>query len=74
MRAIVLTQSHPDHTGGWSVFADPGVMTIAHERMPETIAERRRIAPYLSRRSTARLFDRRALQSEPQLEGAVPLS
>jgi alkyl sulfatase BDS1-like metallo-beta-lactamase superfamily hydrolase len=29
VRAIVFTQSHADHIGGWSAFAGPGVETIA---------------------------------------------
>jgi alkyl sulfatase BDS1-like metallo-beta-lactamase superfamily hydrolase len=65
VRVIVLTQSHPDHIGGWSAFARPGVETIAHERAPQTLAERRAIAPYLNRRSTAKLFERRHVDGEP---------
>jgi alkyl sulfatase BDS1-like metallo-beta-lactamase superfamily hydrolase len=66
VRTIVLTQSHGDHVGGWSEFGGPGVETIAHERLPETIEERRRIAPYLNSRITAPLFDRRQVESEPE--------
>jgi alkyl sulfatase BDS1-like metallo-beta-lactamase superfamily hydrolase len=66
VRVIVLTQSHPDHVGGWSVFAAPGVRTVAHERVPVTIAERRAIATYLDTRSTARMFDRRHVDGEPE--------
>jgi glyoxylase-like metal-dependent hydrolase (beta-lactamase superfamily II) len=65
VRTIVLTQSHGDHVGGWPTFADLGVETIAHERLPETIEERRRIAPYLNARMTARLFERRPVEGEP---------
>jgi alkyl sulfatase BDS1-like metallo-beta-lactamase superfamily hydrolase len=64
VKAIVLTQSHPDHIGGWKAFADEGAETIAHERVPVTIAERRAIAPYLSSRPTARMFERRAVEGE----------
>lgn len=66
VRIIVLTQSHPDHIGGWSAFAGPGVETIAHERVPETIVERRHVAPYLNQRSTAKLFERRHVDGEPE--------
>jgi alkyl sulfatase BDS1-like metallo-beta-lactamase superfamily hydrolase len=66
VRTIVLTQSHPDHIGGWSAFAGPGTETIAHERVPETIVERRRIAPYLNSRSTAAMFERRHVDGEPE--------
>jgi alkyl sulfatase BDS1-like metallo-beta-lactamase superfamily hydrolase len=64
VRTIVLSQSHPDHIGGWSAFAGPGVQTIAQARLPATIAERREIAPYLNQRSTARLFSRRQVSGE----------
>jgi alkyl sulfatase BDS1-like metallo-beta-lactamase superfamily hydrolase len=71
VRAIVLTQSHPDHIGGWSAFAGPGVQTIAHERVPQTIAERRAVAPYLNTRSTVNLFERHHVDGEPE-ESAGP--
>jgi alkyl sulfatase BDS1-like metallo-beta-lactamase superfamily hydrolase len=65
VRAIVLTQDHGDHVGGWSTFTGPGVETIASERLLQTIEERRRIAPYLNKRMTARLFARRHAEGEP---------
>jgi alkyl sulfatase BDS1-like metallo-beta-lactamase superfamily hydrolase len=64
VRAIVLTQSHPDHIGGWRAFAGEGVDTIAHERVPQTIAERRAIAPYINSRITASMFKRKHLDGE----------
>jgi alkyl sulfatase BDS1-like metallo-beta-lactamase superfamily hydrolase len=66
VRAIVLTQDHGDHVGGWRAFAGPGVQTIAHERLLATIEERRRIAPYLNSRITAGLFERRQVEGEPE--------
>jgi alkyl sulfatase BDS1-like metallo-beta-lactamase superfamily hydrolase len=68
VRAIVLTQSHPDHIGGWQAFAGEGTQTIAHERVPVTIAERRAIAPYLNSRPTARMFERRSVEGEVEQE------
>jgi alkyl sulfatase BDS1-like metallo-beta-lactamase superfamily hydrolase len=66
VRAIVLTQSHPDHIGGWRAFAGEGVQTIAQERVPDTIAERRALAPYINSRPTARMFERRQIDGEVQ--------
>lgn len=37
---IVLTQNHFDHTGGWSLFADPGSETIAQRSLPQMLHER----------------------------------
>ncbi len=69
VRAIILTQSHPDHIGGWYAFAGPETRTIAQARLPETIAERRAVAPYLGLRPTAELFVRRALAEETDASG-----
>ena len=47
-----------------SQLTDPGTETIAHERVPETIAERRAIAPYINSRITATMFKRRQVEGE----------
>jgi glyoxylase-like metal-dependent hydrolase (beta-lactamase superfamily II) len=65
VQKVIFTQSHPDHTGGWQAFDDPGVERIAHERVFTTIAERSRVAKYLSSRRTAGMFDRRTVEGEP---------
>lgn len=64
VRALVLTQSHPDHVGGRSAFMDAGTELIAHRRVPQTILERRAIAPYLNARITANMFERRQVPGE----------
>jgi alkyl sulfatase BDS1-like metallo-beta-lactamase superfamily hydrolase len=35
VRRIIFTQSHPDHTGGWSAFAGHGVETVAQSFYPD---------------------------------------
>jgi alkyl sulfatase BDS1-like metallo-beta-lactamase superfamily hydrolase len=66
VKVVVLTQSHPDHVGGRSAFTDPGAELIAHQRVPQTILERRAIAPYLNQRITANMFERRHVEGEPE--------
>jgi alkyl sulfatase BDS1-like metallo-beta-lactamase superfamily hydrolase len=51
VRTIVFTQSHPDHMGGWSEFAGPGVETIAQAYYPEGRLDRLRLRDFFSRRS-----------------------
>ncbi|NYE35851.1 alkyl sulfatase BDS1-like metallo-beta-lactamase superfamily hydrolase [Nocardioides cavernae] len=40
VRAIVFTQDHPDHVGGWQAFDDPGVQLLAEASFPAGRAER----------------------------------
>lgn len=51
VRKIVFTQSHPDHIGGWAVFADPGVETIVQRSFPRISDERKLLGPYFQPRA-----------------------
>ena len=49
--AIVFTQSHPDHMGGWAAFADDGAQTIAQRSYPEIRHEREILKDFFQPRS-----------------------
>lgn len=69
-QAIVFTQGHPDHVGGWSHFAAPGVETIAQANHADVREYWRRLHPFYASR-IARLWgriskaDRSTLPPEP---------
>jgi alkyl sulfatase BDS1-like metallo-beta-lactamase superfamily hydrolase len=49
---IVLTQSHPDHVGGWAAFDEPDTETIAQRMFPEGRRDRHRLPEFLFPRTT----------------------
>jgi alkyl sulfatase BDS1-like metallo-beta-lactamase superfamily hydrolase len=53
VKAMVFTQSHPDHSGGWLAFGGdrPGVETIAHSEFPEGQDYRLRLIEFFWPRS-----------------------
>ena len=53
--AIVFTQGHPDHVGGWSLFNGDGVETIAQANHPDVREYWRNLHPFYVRR-IARLW------------------
>jgi alkyl sulfatase BDS1-like metallo-beta-lactamase superfamily hydrolase len=55
IRAIVFTQSHGDHVGGWTTFDGPGVDTIVQSHFAEVRGYWNRLAPFYGRR-TAKLW------------------
>jgi glyoxylase-like metal-dependent hydrolase (beta-lactamase superfamily II) len=52
LRKIVLTQSHPDHYGGLSHFAAPGIEVIAQSYYPEGLLDRTRLRDFFIDRSS----------------------
>lgn len=50
VRKIVLTQSHPDHVGGWTAFAKPDTDIIVQRRFLDLTQERKELAPFFALR------------------------
>lgn len=57
VKKVIFTQSHPDHIGGWSAFADDGVETIAQRAYPQVTSERNMMAAYFQPRAVKVLFN-----------------
>jgi alkyl sulfatase BDS1-like metallo-beta-lactamase superfamily hydrolase len=65
--AIVLTQSHADHAGGWGAFADPGCRTFAHRLFPIIDREHKQLKDFYNLRRDAVLHA--ILQAAPMSRG-----
>jgi glyoxylase-like metal-dependent hydrolase (beta-lactamase superfamily II) len=50
LRVITFTQGHPDHVSGWSLFAQPGVETIAQANHPDVREYWLHLHPFYVRR------------------------
>jgi alkyl sulfatase BDS1-like metallo-beta-lactamase superfamily hydrolase len=48
---VILTQSHPDHTGGWSHFAGDSTETFAQAAFDQINAERKLLGPFFGPRN-----------------------
>ena len=48
---IIFTQSHPDHTGGWGVFAGPQTETIVQDAFEQICAERKLLGDFFTPRN-----------------------
>lgn len=53
LRAVVFTQGHPDHVGGWELFNAAGVQTIAQANHPDVREYWRSLHPFYARRIMA---------------------
>jgi glyoxylase-like metal-dependent hydrolase (beta-lactamase superfamily II) len=50
LRFITFTQGHPDHVGGWHLFNEPGVQTIAQANHRDVREYWRHLHPFYARR------------------------
>ncbi len=50
LRVITFTQGHPDHVGGWDLFNEPGVETVAQANHSDVREYWRRLHPFYARR------------------------
>jgi glyoxylase-like metal-dependent hydrolase (beta-lactamase superfamily II) len=50
LRVVTFTQGHPDHVGGWDLFNEPGVETIAQANHRDVREYWRHLHPFYARR------------------------
>lgn len=48
---LIFTQSHPDHMGGWSAFADAGTEIIVQREFQRICDERNMLGPFFQQRN-----------------------
>jgi alkyl sulfatase BDS1-like metallo-beta-lactamase superfamily hydrolase len=73
VKAIVITQSHPDHMGGWFAFASPNVETIAQSSYPDGRLDRNLLHEFFRRRRT-RMLGRMNPSPEHHASWAQPVT
>ena len=49
--AIIFTQSHPDHIGGWQTFAQPGTRMFGQRMFHQICAERKMLGSFFAARN-----------------------
>ncbi|KPM54380.1 beta-lactamase [Frankia sp. R43] len=72
VRAIVFTQGHPDHVGGWSQLVTPEVETIAQANHGDVREYFHRLQPFFARRSR-RLWNRDVTRVDPLYQPPEPV-
>jgi alkyl sulfatase BDS1-like metallo-beta-lactamase superfamily hydrolase len=65
VHTLIITQSHPDHYGGWSAFNAAETETIVADNYESMMEERRRLGPLFNGRRTAGMFKRKTIPGEP---------
>ncbi len=70
--AIVFTQSHPDHIGGWPTFNRPGADTIVQSSFAAVRGYWNRLGPFYARRSAKLWASIAGAQAEAARAGRAP--
>ena len=74
VKAIVYTQSHTDHIGGWSVFNGPGVETIVQSNFDDVRGYWTRLGPFYGARSHRLWAATIAMQAKAASQGVAPMA
>ena len=73
VEAIVFTQSHTDHIGGWTTFDGPGVDTIVQGNYFDVRGYWNRLGPFYGARSAKLWASVIAIQAHAAREGVAPV-